>query len=162
MPPEKEDTEADIPPSVTARVSTVDAMGQYSKQLWPGMATVVRTVPKYFTSNPRYVDAAWAQYLARYGDVNTFVQKNVADAQHRGLALVVGLNIRDGGSPNGAAMSATEVAKYGSALLSSTYPCGFINWQYMSTYLSTSAMKDAMDLLRRKAQNRATRSCRGS
>ena len=145
-----------IPPS------TVDEMGRYSKQLWPGLATVVRTAPKYFTSNPRYVDAAWAQYLARFGDVNSYIRQNVADAQRRGLALIVGLNIRHGGMPNGTTMSSSEVVKYGSALLSNSYPCAFISWQYMSAYLSTGAMKDAMDQLRRKAQSRSARACRGS
>jgi hypothetical protein len=142
--------------------STVDEMGRYSKQLWPGMATVVRTAPRYFTSNPRYVDAAWAQYLSQFGDVNTYIRQSVSDAQRRGLALIVGLNIRHGGYPKGSAMSASEVVKFGSALLSNSYPCALISWQYMSSYLSTAAMKDAMDLLRRKAQSRGARACRGS
>jgi len=142
--------------------STVDEMGRYSKQLWPGLATVVRTAPKYFPSNPHYVDAAWAQYLARFGDVNSYIRQSVADAQRRGLALIVGLNIRHGGMPNGTPMSSSEVVKYGSALLGNSYPCAFISWQYMSAYLSTSAMKDAMDQLRRKAQSRGARACRGS
>ena len=102
--------------------ATVDAMGQYSKQLWPGMATVVRTEPRFFSSKPRYIDAAWAQYLARMGDANAYIRRNVADAQKRGLALIVGMNIRHGGTPNGSAMSSSEVERYGSALLSSRIP----------------------------------------
>ena len=142
--------------------ATVDAMGQYSKQLWPGMATVVRTEPRFFSSKPRYIDAAWAQYLARMGDANAYIRRNVADAQKRGLALIVGMNIRHGGTPNGSAMSSSEVERYGSALLSSTYSCAFINWQFMSSYFSSSAMKGAMNALRRKAQSRPARSCRGA
>jgi hypothetical protein len=145
-----------IPPS------TVDQMGQYSKQLWPGMPTIVRTVPRYFSSNPRYVDAAWAQYLSWFGDAGDYVRKNVADAQNRGLALVVGLNLIKGGSPKHTTMSAAEVKAFGSALLSSSYPCAFISWQHNSTYLYPSAMVDAMKYLRSKAQNRSTKSCRGS
>jgi hypothetical protein len=145
-----------IPPS------TVDAMGQYSKQLWPGMATVVRTEPRYFTSNPHYVDAAWAQYLARFGDADDYIRRNVADAQNRGLALVIGLNLVNGGTPTGTAMSASEVKAFGAALLSSSYPCAFISWQYNSSYLSSSSVADAMKYLRNQAQSRSTRACRGS
>jgi len=145
-----------IPPS------TVDAMGQYSKQLWPGMATVVRTEPHYFTSNPHYVDAAWAQYLARFGDPGDYIRRNVADAQNRGLALVVGLNLVNGGTPTGTTMTGSEVKSFGSALLNNSYPCAFISWQYNSTYLASSSVVDAMKYLRNQAQSRSTKACRGS
>jgi len=59
-------------------------------------------------------------------------------------------------------MNATEVQTYGSALLSSSYPCAFISWQYNSTYLSSSSIKSAMDVLRNKAQNRSAKTCRAS
>lgn len=145
-----------IPPS------TVDAMGQYSKSIWPNLPTIARVVPSYFPSNPHYVDAAWAQYLAKRGDVNAYIQKNVSDAQSRGLALIVGLNVINGGNPNNTNMTASEVQTYGSALLSSSYPCAFISWQYRTTYLSLTSIKSAMDYLRKKAQTRSVKSCRGS
>jgi hypothetical protein len=141
--------------------STIDQMGQYSKGIWPNMPTLVRTEPSYFTSNPRYIDAAWAQYLARRGNVNDYIRRVVSDAQNRGLALVVGLNVLRGGSPNGTSMSSSEVKAYGSALLSSSYPCAFVSWKWASL-LSTTSMKDAMDYLRTKAENRSAKSCRGS
>ena len=140
--------------------STVDEMGRYSKQLWPGMPTIVRTEPAYFSFNPRYVDAAWAQYLSRRGNVSDYIRKQVADAQKRGLQLVVGMNIIKGGNPNGTQMSASEVKNWGSTLLSSSYPCAFISWQYNSSYLNNSGIKDAMSYLRNKAENRSSRSCR--
>ncbi len=140
--------------------STVDEMGRYSKQLWPSMPTIVRTEPDYFTFNPRYVDAAWAQYLSRRGDVGSYIRKQVSDAQNRGLQLVVGMNVIKGGTPNGTQMSASEVKEWGSTLLSSTYPCAFISWQYSSSYLNNSGIEDAMSYLRNKAENRSSRSCR--
>ncbi len=136
----------------------VDQMGQYSKQLWPKMATMVRTEPRFFPSAPKYVDAAWAQYLARFGSPSDYIRRNVADAQARGLQLVIGLNVIGGGTPNLTPMSASEVESYGQALLSSTYPCAFISWQYKSSYLS-SDVTNAMTKLRSLAQNRSTRSC---
>jgi hypothetical protein len=47
----------------------------------------------------------------------------VADAQARGLGLVVGLNVLHGGTPTGTKMTPSQVVAWGSALLSSTYPC---------------------------------------
>ena len=140
--------------------STVDEMGRYSKQLWPGMVTIVRTEPGYFGFSPRYVDAAWAQYLSRRGNVSDYIRKQVSDAQNRGLQLVVGMNVIKGGTPNGTQMSASEVKTWGSTLLSSSYPCAFISWQYNSSYLNNSGIKDAMSYLRNKAENRSSRSCR--
>jgi hypothetical protein len=140
--------------------STVDEMGRYSKQLWPNMPTIVRTEPAFFNFSPRYIDAAWAQYLSRRGNVSNYIRDQVSDAQHRGLQLVVGMNVIKGGTPNGTQMSASEVKEWGSTLLSSSYPCAFISWQYSSSYLNNSSIEDAMSYLRNKAENRSSRSCR--
>jgi hypothetical protein len=141
--------------------SVVEQMAQYSKQLWPSLATIVRVEPGYLSSNHRYLDAAWAQYLYRRGNVNDYIKRNVDDAQKRGLGLVVGLNVLKGGNPNGSKMSASEVESWGSALLSSSYPCAFVMWQYNSDYLSSAGIGGAMVALRRKAQSRSTMCGRG-
>ncbi|MFL5496139.1 MAG: hypothetical protein ACJ8DC_17270 [Gemmatimonadales bacterium] len=141
--------------------STVELMAQYSKQLWPALPTIARAEPSYF-GQAHYLDAAWAQYLARRGDAGDYIRRNVADAQSRGLALIVGLNVLNGGDPNGTPMTAAEVETFGSTLLSSSYPCAFISWMYDASYLSSTGVKSAMDVLRDKAQNRSTRSCRAS
>jgi hypothetical protein len=140
--------------------STVDQMGQYSKARWPAMATIVRTVPKFFPSHPRYIDAAWAQYLSRMGSASDYIRKNVADAQSRRIQLVVGLNIIGGGQPNLTPMNATEIKSFGTALLSSSYPCAFISWQYRSSYFSSSSIRSAMSAIASKAKSRASKSCR--
>jgi hypothetical protein len=139
--------------------TTVDAMAQYSKSIWPTMATIARVEPGYFPLGMKYLDAAWAQYLARRGNVNDYIKRSVSDAQARGLTLIVGLNLLDGGTPNMDSMTASEVDAYGTALLSSSYPCAFISWHYEDSYLSTPGMGTAMDRLRSMAQNRGTRSC---
>jgi hypothetical protein len=138
--------------------STVEEMAQYSKQLWPGMTTIVRAEPGYFGDSHPYLDAAWAQYVNRKGDAGDYIRRNVADAQSRGLGLIVGLNLILGGV-NGSAMTASQVEAWGSALLGSSYPCAFISWQYDAGYLASSSVKSAMDALRAQAENRATRSC---
>ncbi len=141
--------------------SMVEQMAKYSKDLWPGMATIVRVAPDYLDNDHRYLDAAWAAYLWRHGNVNDYLRRNVAEAQKRGLQLVVGLNVIDGGNPKKTPMSAREVEEWGSAMLDSSYPCAFIMWTHNSTYLRSSGMPDAMDALSRKAKNRSTKSCKG-
>jgi hypothetical protein len=136
-------------------------MARYSKSIWPNMPTLVRVEPSYLSGNHRYLDVAWAQYLARRGNVNDYIRRNVADAQNRGLALVVGLNVIHGGTPNKTRMTANEVETYGSALLSNSYPCAFIMWQYTSDYLSASGIGRAMHAPRRTAESRSSTSCRG-
>lgn len=140
--------------------SAVEEMAQYSKSLWPTMATIVRAEPRHMGDNHRYLDAAWAQYLHRRGNVNEYIKDVVGDAQRKGLGLVVGLNVLKGGNPQGTRMTASEVEQWGSALLSSSYPCAFINWKYTSDYMNSSGVRSAMSSLRRKAENRSSKSCR--
>ena len=83
----------------------------------------------------------------------------VADAQKLGLALITGLNIKRGG-PNGRTMTPNEIKTWGSTLLSSSYPCAFISWQWDANYYALTGVKDAMKYLRGKAQNRVSKTCR--
>jgi hypothetical protein len=143
----------------------VEEMAKYSKNLWPSMTTIVRAEPTWlrqWSGSYRALDAAWAQYAARRGSVTTYLNANVSAARAKGLGLIVGLNLLRGGSPNRTAMSASEVERYGTALLSSSYPCAFISWKYSSGYLSSSSMRSAMQMLSNRAENRGFRSCRGS
>ncbi len=141
--------------------ATLEEMARYSKQLWPGMATIVRAEPAYlnqYKGTYRYLDAAWAQYVTRKGTPEAYLKRNVADAQKKGLALVVGLNISKG--VGGSKMTASQVKAWGTAMLNSTYPCAFLSWTYSSDLLYSGAMKDAMSALRSKAQNRSSKTCR--
>jgi hypothetical protein len=144
--------------------STLDEMAKYSKSIWPDLATVVRAEPYMikWSGRYRYLDAAWAQYTWRKGNVNDYLRRNVNEAQDMGLGLVVGLAVTVGGNPKGTKMSPSEVESWGSALLSSSYPCAFVSYSYRtgSDYLSTSGIESSMDVLRRKAENRSTKSCR--
>ena len=141
--------------------ATVETMAEYSKGIWPNLPTVVRVEPAYLAQanvSYRYLDAAWAQYVYRKGDIRTYASTNVADAQALGLQLVVGLNLLSG-SPDKLALSAQQVLDWGSVLLESSYPCAFISYQYDATYLAGAGIGDAMDALRGLAQNRGSKSC---
>jgi len=142
--------------------STLDAMAKYSKQLWPGLATVVRAYPNYladWSGTYHYLDAGWLQYVHRFGDVGSFLSKEVSLAKRKDLALVVGLNVLRGG-PRNSKMTASQIKSWGSTLLNSSYPCAFISWEYNSTYLNKSSIRDAMSYLHRKAKDRSSKSCR--
>lgn len=153
----------------TISPATVDEMARYSKQIWPQLPTIVRSWPKYLKGHTfKHLDAAWAQYSARHGPADDFITRNVRDAQASGLALVVGMNQLAGGSSRGIrgyysgrySMSARELESYGSALLSSSYPCAFISWKYHSRYMGRSDIKSAMGKLAQKARGRGAKSCR--
>lgn len=153
-----------VPPSV------IDEMAKYSKELWPGMATVVRGyrdegVPTGYQY--QYLDAAWAQYNSRYGDVSEFIRNNVRDATNAGVALVVGLNMVSGGRTNelppfyfkGKAMTASEVRSWGSALLAEPYVCAFISWRYVEGYFARPDVLAAIEELGDQARSRPKKDC---
>jgi hypothetical protein len=142
--------------------STVEAMAQYSKSLWGGMATITRADPTWLAQySGQYVslDAGWAQYVMRKGDVNTYLSDNVAAAQSKGLRLVVGLNLLNG-SADQTNLTASQVKDFGSVLLGSSYPCAFISWQYNATYFSQSDIQSALTLLSKKADRHVVSSCK--
>ena len=143
--------------------ATLEAMAKYSKQLWPGMATVVRAPPAKirWSGTYRSLDAAWAQVENPRGtlDVTAFVNSNVSAAKSQGLALIVGLNVAKGGT-GFRRMTASQIKSWGSKVLASTYPCAFLSWTYDGAYLSTGSVRDALRHLRTQAQSRGNKSCR--
>lgn len=152
--------------------STVEAMAKYSKQIWPGMATMVRVVPSWLKSAPitySSLDAAWAQYAASKGAIGPWIAAEVAAAKSLGLGLAVGLNVLDGGNGSSKipgwtagkyAMSASELRTYGSTLLNQSYSCGFFMWMHDATYYGRSDIKSAMADLSATARSHAKTSCR--
>ncbi|MEO7138268.1 MAG: hypothetical protein ABI037_11170 [Gemmatimonadales bacterium] len=151
--------------------ATLDEMAKYSKQLWPTLPTVVRSWPKYLKGyNYRYLDAAWAQYSARFGAVSTFMRDNVRDAKASGLALVIGMNQLAGGNSSGLSgyyagrysMSASQLRNWGATMLADSYACAFLSWQYNARYMNRWDIKSAGTYLAGKARARAIKSCRGS
>jgi hypothetical protein len=58
------------------------------------------------------------------------------------------------------AMSATELQKYGSAILGTSYACAYFTWMHNTDYYGRSAIKSAMADLSAKARSHAKTSCR--
>jgi hypothetical protein len=144
-----------IPPS------TVDEMARYSDSLWKGMATIARADPTWLAAYPgqyAYLDAGWAQYVMRRGDVNTYLSDNLAAAQSKGLRLVVGLNLLNG-SLDQTNLTASQIKDFGSVLLGSSYACAFISWEYSAAYFSQSDIQSSLSLLSKKADRHVPSSC---
>ena len=141
--------------------STVEEMARYSDSLWPGLATIARVDPTWlaqYSGSYTYLDAGWAQYVMRKGDVNTYLADNIAAAQSKGLRVIVGLNVLNGGLNQGS-LTASQVKDFGSVMLSSSYACAFMSWQYNAAYFSASDIKSAMSLLSKKAARHVPSSC---
>ena len=152
--------------------ATLEAMAQYSKSIWPTMTTFVRALPSELAKSSttyRYLDAGWAQYVSGKGNVNTYISTEVAAAKNKGLGLMVGLNVLDGGDGSSRiagytrgkyAMSATEIRTYGTALLNQSYVCGFFNWMYDAQYYGRSDVKSAFSDMSTKARGHVKTSCK--
>ena len=150
----------------------VEEMARYSKSIWPTMTTMARTVPSWLAQSSityRYLDAGWAQYASGKGNVSTYITAEVSAARRKGLGLVVGLNVLDGGNGSSRipgwsrgkwAMSASEIRTYSTALLGQTYACGFTNWMYDQKYYARSDIKSAMADMSAKARTHQKTSCR--
>ena len=114
--------------------ATLEEMARYSKQIWPELLTVVRVDATYLSYDHSYLDAAWAQYVYRKGTAAEYIKRNVEAAQERRLGLITGLNVLKGGI-DGARMTPNQVQEWGSTLLTSSYPCAFLSWDYDEAYL---------------------------
>ncbi len=151
---------------------TLEEMAAYSKQLWPQMTTLVRVAPSWLKSSSltyRNLDAGWAQYTVGKGDPAKWVAAEASAAKAKGLGLVVGLNVINGGNGSSGirgdrrgewSMSATEIRSYGYAMLGDGLACAFFNWQHDTDYYDLSAIRSAMADVSNRAKQHARTSCR--
>jgi hypothetical protein len=102
-----------------------------------------------------YLDAGWAQYNTKAGDVRTYLANQAAQAQAEGLGLVVGLNILDGSGVNTAPMTPSQIEEFGTILAQSPSVCALAGWKYDSSYLSQPGIGEALDSVAAVARRRA-------
>ena len=152
--------------------ATLEEMAKYSKQLWPGMATLVGEEAKWLASSSvgfTHLDAAWAQYRSTMGSASSWASSEVSAASRKKLGLVIGMNVLDGGNGSSKirgytsgkwAMSASEIRSYGAALLSQSYVCAFFNWSHDTDYYGRSDVTSAMADVSASAKRHAKTSCR--
>jgi hypothetical protein len=153
----------------------IEAAAAYSKQLWPGLTTMIRADPLFLQKAPFrwvYLDAAWAQYTTRKGNVEDYARRHAAVAKELGLGLVVGLNVLDGGDGSSGlegtkvkyfAMSATEVMHNGSVLLREPGACALLLWKYDRedrAYFQRPEIRAALETLGLLAATHPASSCK--
>lgn len=120
--------------------SELDEMARYSKELLPGLMTFVRQKASLLPDREyTSLDAAVNQYKAGEGNVRTYARTEAAAAKRRGLGVINGLNIANGGDGSSGqagwaagrfAMSADEIRKNG-AVLTAVPTCGMLLlWEY--------------------------------
>ena len=151
--------------------SELEEAARYSKEVFPGLPTIVRVVPTWLQGAPFrwvYLDAAWAQYRASKGDVTVYRDTQVAAARDQGLGLMFSLNVLDGGDGSSGRegtssgrhnMSALELATYGKALIEAQYACGLMMWREDADYLGVPGIRSAMEVLSAQAKARPATSC---
>lgn len=151
--------------------ATVDEMARYSKEIWPDLPAIIRAWPDYMKGyNFRYLDAIWAQYHARFGDIDAFIEDNVRLAKQSGLALVTGLNAVAGGTDpsmkgyhnDRLAMTAAQVRQWGNKLLDEPYFCAFFMFRFYPDYFGRPDIQAEMNELSQRASNRPVKECRRS
>jgi hypothetical protein len=153
--------------------ATVEAAAKHSKLRWPNLPTLVNAPASWLAgATVTYVnlDAAWAMYRSKTSSSpSTWIANQTRHAKSKGLGLVAGMNVLDGGNgssnirgtqPNTWTMSATELRTYGSALLAASYVCAFSMWRYSDTYYGRADVKSAMSDLSAKAKAHVKTSCR--
>jgi hypothetical protein len=149
----------------------LEEAAKYSKEVFPGLTTIVRVVPTWLQGAPfRWVslDAAWAQYTASKGDVTLYRDTQIAAARDQGLGLMFSLNVLDGGDGSSGRpgtssgrhnMSALELATYGKALIEAPYACGLMMWREDADYVAAPEIRSAMEVLSAQAKARPASSC---
>lgn len=152
--------------------ATLEAMAKYSKQLFPGLTTVVRSYTPWLAGASfrwKYLDAAMAQYSARKGEVSHWMREQTSAARREGLGLIVSLNLLNGGNRASGirglyrgnyAMSARQIKSWGTLLATNNLSCGFFFWNYNQRYFGRSDIKSALSQVSAKAKNRSRQSCR--
>jgi hypothetical protein len=148
----------------------IEEMARYSKQLWPSMAAIIRGWPAYLKGYPfKNLDAGWAQYHVRFGDINAFIQSNVRDAKASNLALIMSVNLLSGGGKDEGlagyhkdkyALNPSQLRAWGNAIMDEPYICAFLSWQYHEGYFTRSDIKPILDNLAERARNRPKKLCR--
>jgi hypothetical protein len=153
--------------------ATLEAMAKYSKQLWPGMTTVVRSYSTWLTKASfrwKYLDATLAQYTAGKGEVKRWLANETSAARAEGLGLMVGINLLNGGNKSSNikglyrgmyAVSASQLKSWGSLLVTHPQSCAFFGWGWNTSYFGRSDIKAAVTQVSSKAKGRNRQSCGG-
>jgi hypothetical protein len=155
--------------------ATVEEMARYSKQIWPTLPTFARGRPSWLAKAPvayNYLDAGWVQDYTFGKDVPAWIATETAAAKLKGLGMIVGIHVINGGDGSSGVrgtisgkwnMSAAEIRTHGSTMLQELRACAFFLYTYLeggSTYLARPDIRAAVSELYTKAKAHPRTSCR--
>ena len=146
-------------------------MARYSRSRWSAVPTLVEADAAWLatTTSWSWLDAAWAVYSASEGDAATWVGRQASAAGRARLAIMIGMNVLNGGtSASGIpgtqagkyAMSATQLRNWGAALVADSRACGLVLQRYEARYFDRTDITGAIAELGRKAGDRQATSCK--
>ena len=141
---------------------TVEAMAKYSKSIWPGLPTVAKVAPSLLAKASftwTYLDAGWATYNTRLGDLRTYLASESKAATGEHLGFMVGLNLLDAAGVNTAPMTASQIMQLGTIAAKTSSVCALVGWQYDASYVGQAGIRAALDSVAKVAKSRSVASC---
>ena len=145
-----------------AQVADVAA---HTKQKMPWAILGLRAEPTWIAQSAtlaRNLDFGWAQYVTWKGGVSTYYNREFAKARLLGIKLAASVNIFHCHGNDSPPCTAAEWRTYGSAALSQSENCAFVNWRYDATWWNRSDIRAVWTDLSRMAQTHVARSCKRS
>jgi hypothetical protein len=150
----------------------IEEMSKWWKELMPGITTFVREKATGLAGYPwEYLDGSITQYNARYmGDITKWRDSNVVAARDNKLALMLSLNVLNGGKvvpgcyhadeDEYCAMTPIELLSLGAVQIATPEACGVATWKISPTYLAQPGIADAFKSLATLAALRSALPCR--
>jgi hypothetical protein len=138
----------------------IEAVAEYSKQLWPTLPVGAGGPPSYLLPGAPYkaLDFGFAQYTTQRGDVKTWLQQEVTDARQIHIGLVVSINILGGNNRN--SVTATQLQEWGQVLASEPTICGLLMWRYDPSYLQNPTIQQALTAIGQVVKTHPNTPCR--
>ncbi|GIW99017.1 MAG: hypothetical protein KatS3mg111_2350 [Pirellulaceae bacterium] len=119
---------------------TIDAAAAASKRLFPELPTGVGSHASFLAAGApfKHLDFVSAQYSARRGEFQTWLQRQVEGTQQIKLKLVISLNVLDGGDPRQRRqpMSAIMLQRTLGAAISEPTAMGVLMWKWDPGYFN--------------------------
>jgi hypothetical protein len=155
--------------------ATVEEMARYSKQLWPNLLTFARGSPQWLAKSTityNYLDVSWLQDFTFNRDVPAWVAAGAAAAKLKGLGMIAGIHVINGGNGSSGVpgtvsgkwnMSAAEIRTHGTTILNEPRACAFLLYTYLEgggAYMARPDIRSAITELWNKAKAHPPTSCR--
>lgn len=161
-----------------------DSIGLAVKQRWPGMVTVLRSLPSQMKSRQwQWTETAAVQYLGtygRHGPPTRFFAREDSIGKSLGLGVILGINELEGGCgpdpakcyegvigsdrpgdlPGKWMPSANELFYYHKVLLAVPGMCGAMGWRWDSEQHSRADIRDAVKRIAPIAKARVPAPCK--